>query len=416
MSLADVKQHARAHPLWALAFVAALLLPVMLVVARAGIEVCGGVIILGFLWHSYRTREWAWARTPLFRIALLLWAWLVLIVSPLAYFPDESLPESLAWIRFVLLFMALRYWVFAPDAARRMAAMFTLGVVTLVALDMLWQYMSGVSLSGNPGPPGRLSGPFDTPKAGLLIGKLVIASGAVAWGAALISGSGPRALLPLAMTLFVLATLLLTGDIAATLAAFFALAVLGFGMMLKRPSWRKPCLALGAVFVLAATAAFMTQPTLRDRVSLVRERLSNYSASDYGVIVHATIAVGKDHLLHGAGVQNFRDISGKIAPYETLAQARHPHHYYLEWWVEAGIPGLLLFCALVIALLREGWTHWRRASGLATLVPAAACAVTLQHFLPLLTTQSAFNNWSAMLVWFSLGLVFASLPHEKPRL
>jgi hypothetical protein len=55
-----------------------LLLPWMLIVARAGAEICTALIGILFLWRSAMMRDWQWLHEPFTRVALLAWLWLML--------------------------------------------------------------------------------------------------------------------------------------------------------------------------------------------------------------------------------------------------------------------------------------------------------------------------------------------------
>jgi O-antigen ligase len=403
------------QPAWWLAFVAAMAMPWLLVVSRAGMDIAGGIIGLAFLWHSARSRDWQWTRTPLFRLSLLLWAWLVLVVTPLAYAPQESLVAALTFIRFPLMLMALICWVLVAPAARNLVAMSVLAVVVLVAVDVLWQYMTGVSLSGQPIPGGnRLTGPFDNPKAGLLMAKLLPPVLALAFVAAMQRGGWKSYLPAVAVMLGVMLTLVLTGDISATLGAGLALGVATLIVFWRLPNWRLPCTWVVIVGLALTVLLGLTQTSVQARFWRGYDGITGYEQSDYGVISQGAKEIAAAHSLHGVGIKNFRNLSHDIEYQGEPFAARHPHNFYLEWWVEAGIPGLLGFIALVLILLREALLNLRQASREQVILSGIALGMVVQHFFPLLGTQSFFNNWASMLIWFPLGLAFASLPGTQP--
>ncbi len=95
------------------AFIALAFFPLMLILKRWVAEVASVSIGLMFLYHSYRTRDWKWVKSPPVIIAFVLWAYVLFIVTPLAMDPLASLSRSVIWGRYVLFFAAIVYWLSA---------------------------------------------------------------------------------------------------------------------------------------------------------------------------------------------------------------------------------------------------------------------------------------------------------------
>jgi O-antigen ligase len=420
MLLTDIRQTLhQAHEksrLWWLAFVATFLIPWMLVFARAGIDICIVLVGIAFLAHSARTRNWQWVKSPLFCIGFLMWLWLVLIVSPLAVTPADSFPTSLVWIRYLLFFMALRYWVLTSDLSRRVLAGLTLLLLVGLAVDVLWQFITGTSLSGVPRPEtGRLTGPFDNPKAGLVLGKLLLPALGLAMVSAALHARARAWLAPLAILMGIMITLVLTGDISVTISTTLCVGIVMLIMMVKQPQWRPAILGVLLLGMVSVLSLIATQNWVQLRIERGYLAMTNYTQSDYGTIARAAKETALAHPVHGVGIKNFRNVSGTVFFDNAYMGARHPHNFYLEWLVEAGVPGMLMFIVLVLLLWREAWRHVRHAKGIDALMPAIALAVVVQHFFPFLGMQSFFANWAGTLMWFPLAVAFACLPHTPPR-
>jgi len=159
----------------------------------------------------------------------------------------------------------------------------------------------------------------------------------------------------------------------------------------------------------------MTSATVQMRGQQMLETMQHYKQSDYGQLAAVALDIGQAHLLHGAGLHGYRELCPTLVSYGITFRGLHPHNYYLEWFAEAGLPGLLLLLAMVIVLLREDMQHLLRAHRLEKLVPAIVLGVLVQHFFPFVGMQSFFTNWGAMLQWYTLSLSFAALPRSDAR-
>jgi len=158
-----------------MALLALIALPWMPIFTKLGIEICVSVIAFTFLWQSYRFEHWQWMKDPFFILCIIAWLWLGLVVTPLALSPSDSLSSALTWIRFPMLYVACRYWLLKGTRARKVLAISLLFLLSFVAVDVLWQYHTGVSLTGHERTINlRLTGPFTTPKAGLVLGKFFL--------------------------------------------------------------------------------------------------------------------------------------------------------------------------------------------------------------------------------------------------
>jgi O-antigen ligase len=403
--------HARANPFWGAAFLLTLLIPFMIIYARVGFEICCGLIGLMFLWHSFRTRSWDWVRDPITVVALVLWGWMVLVVMPLAMSPSAKWLDAIAWIRFPLMFCALRYWILAVPAARTTLAAMLAAMLALIVVDTLWQFLTGVSLTGNPRTPeGRMTGPFESPKVGAFIGKMALASMGVCIIAALTNMSRRWVILCLLLWAFVVLTVLLSGERSAFLMVSVATAVIAALMMLRVKRLRAPCIAGAIVVMIGLLVLHQTSPWIRLRAYYGFQTMVNYSQSDYGVLAISAYEMGKEHWQHGVGIRGYRAVSPDLHYVWGTFRGFHPHNAFLEMFAEAGLIGLLLMITLVGTMARNAIAQFRRARGREALLPAMAIGVLVQHFFPLVGMQSFFSNWAAVIVWFCLALAFAGIP------
>lgn len=404
----------KAEPLWGVAFVATLLLPWMLVFARAGIEVCCGIIGLSFLWVSFRRRDWRWLKQPFAIICLIAWAWLTLVVTPLAVKPEAGMVEALMWFRLPLMVIALRYYVLERESAHTTLGLMLGLLLGLIIVDSVWQYLTGISFTGNERLDSkRLTGPFVGPKVGLYLGKMLLPVVAYGFAHALHQHSKRGSVAVIALVFGVLMTILLSGERSALLCTLLGLSVAAGMMMIAEKRWRLPCLLVALMGVGVLAYLYSTNDWIALRADQALETMGNYWQSDYGLLANAAIEIGMKHLPHGVGLSNFRDFCPELPYHGFFFKGIHPHNAYAEWFVETGLPGLLIFVAMILILLRDSLQQFLRARGLERLVPALAVGVVAQHFFPLMGMQSFFTNWPAMMAWYPLGLAFAGLPKEQ---
>lgn len=411
---APITEQFRTDRVWGLAFLATVLMPWMLMVSRVGMEVCAALVALCFLWRSYRARDWAWVRSPFFKLCLLVWAYLLLVVTPLALAPSDSLPNAAAWIRFPVFFMALRYWVLATRPALYGVGISLLAMLCFVAVDTLWQFISGTSLSGNERlASGRLTGPFKNPKAGLFMGKLLMPTMGIALIAWFVRKQRVAAF-GWCMVLFaLLVAMILTGERSPVLSTALGLGVAAALLMWKLPKLRVPCIAAGVAVVIGFVGLYRSEEWVQLRADQAVETMLNYKQSDYGLLATVAYDIGRERLWHGAGFKGFRELCPELHYNGYTFRGLHPHNIYAEWFAETGLPGLLLFIGMVALLIREAWQQYRRTVGYGAVAPAVLLGVLAQQCFPLMGMQSFFTNWPAMLWWFPLALAFSALPREK---
>ena len=64
----------------------------------------------------------------------------------------------------------------------------------------------------------------------------------------------------------------------------------------------------------------------------------------------------KDHPLHGIGLNNFTYLCKNDQRYKKLLKnigcVTHPHNFYLQWLVETGVFGLLLFLCYLFFIFK----------------------------------------------------------------
>ncbi len=399
--------------LWGVAVLAALVFPWIFVTRRDVTDMLCVLIGICFLIHSYRERQWQWTRDPALRIGVCAWVWLCLVVSPLAANPVASILGALPWVRFLLLYAALRHWLCSNETVLRLLAGSLLVLIALISADTLWQYMYGVSFFGHAIPEGgRLTGPMHHVRVGIYLTKMMVPLLAPLLYFTLRDSQWTLLGMGCFVCLLAAAAILLSGERTAFFSMVFAILAFGFLMVSRLPKIGMIYFSTLSLLVAGGLWLWQSQDWVRYRIDEMLFTLNDFGASPYGNLFIAGYEMGKEHWLLGVGLKGFRETCHTLIDQGVITYCNlHPHNLYLEWWAEAGAVGLALFVALVIALLREGFQQFYRGRGLALILPCGALATCVVHFFPFMVTQSAFINWGALLLWYSLALGMSGLSH-----
>lgn len=396
---------------WIIAYGATLLIPWALVASRAAADALAIAVGLLFLWHSASRRNWKWLSDSLIHIMFAAWAWMVLVVSPFAVDPASSLAVALAWVRFPLLYAALTSWVLKREEALWFLAMTLAALLALVAVDTLWQYMYGISLSGNPiNESGRLSGPLPNVKVGLFMARLLPFAAGIALYAALTNRRLTSVAASLSLLTVCVVTLMLSGERTPFLMSMAAVILAAGLLAITELRFRRDSLLVAGGLLAISALLWATQGWVQTRADYLYENLSGFPASSYGQLVWVGYELGKEHWLTGTGLKGFRVLCPDFLNAGAVNHCNlHPHNPYVEWFAETGLPGVLLFSAFSMGLLFVALRAFFRRQDAGRLLPAVALGAWMLNLFPLMPTQSFFSNWPGILFWYSLGTGFAAL-------
>lgn len=410
-----------------------LLMPWFLLHARAGAEL--GIDLVGacFLARCAAARSWGWLRQDWVVIGLAWWGWLVACTAWNLSLPGQdgaAVLQALLVLRFLLFVAAMEHWTLADPSARRWFFVSLVASTLYVAAQTLLQFATGHNLYGVPrSEDGELTGPFSKPRAApsfvrMLFPALLPAADALlarpGWlprlgGAALFAGGN--------------AVVVLIGQRMPVLLA--ALGLLATALLL--PRLRGPAaVAIVAGGALIAASAVVSPPVFYRLVTKFSRQVGDFADSPYGQIAERAVAIAEQHPLTGRGYDGFRTgcpqpryfqgwhWPGDAAPDDGGGAAvcvTHPHNHYLQALTDAGLPGLLLFCALV------GTWLWRLGRGLLRapdpLRVGLFIAALLQEW-PVASTSPLISlpigGWFFLLLGFGLAEARSAAAVPRPVL
>jgi O-antigen ligase len=384
------------------------------VVAEAGIALVG----VAFLARSALRGEWTWARTPWVRIAALWWGWLALCSLPgIGYGGVPSFVQAVLVLRYLVFAAALEHWVLVSPGARLWLQRVIAVCVAWIAAHALFQAAAGRSLFGAPRWfNGELTGPFDKPRAGAPLSRMLLPAMLPAVAALLRRRSPAATLGAAALTTGGLAVVVLIGQRMPLLLTVLGLAVCALFLRRLR------AVALAAVIaggVLLAASAVVSPPTFNRLVTRFSAQMENFSTSPYGQIAGRAAEMVRQHPWVGRGYNGFRTgcdgpryLNGWLWPAGLDAEGcnLHPHNHYLQAATDAGLPGLALFSLLVLAWLAALMRGlWQTPDPLRVSLFAAALIAQW----PLASTSSMFAIEIGGLFFVLLGLGLAAARHRQ---
>lgn len=383
-------------------------------VAEAGIALVG----VAFLARSALLRGWGWMRTPWVRVAALWWAWLMLCSLPgVGYGGVPSFVQAVVVVRYLVFAAALERWVLASPGARLWLQRVIAVCAAWIAAQSLFQAATGHSVFGAPRwSNGELTGPFDKPRAGAPLSRLLLPAMLPAVAALLARRSAAAALGAAVLTVTGLAVVILIGQRMPLLLTVLGLLISAFFLRRLRAVVLAAIVAGG---VLLAASAVVSPPTFTRLVTKFSAQMENFPASPYGQLAGRAAEMVRQHPWTGRGYNGFRTgcddaryLNGWLWPAGPGPDScnLHPHNHYLQAATDAGLPGFMLFSALVLAWLAAlARGLWRQPDPLR--VSLFAAAVIAQW--PLASTSSMFAIEIGGLFFVLLGLGLAAARHRQ---
>lgn len=399
------------EPMRRLASACLYLMPLLLAFSRGGADVACVIIGILFLLHSTLSRQWSWLRQKEVTVLLLLWSYLAVVAPLTPYNAGESLTYALIWVRFLLFYAAVRYWLLCTPHSLRLFVLSAAPIILACVIDAFWQYVTGVSLSGRvPGSLGsRLTGPLAHANIGNLLLKLTLP----VFGLCLywvFSGHKKKILWPSwALAASVMALITISGERSSALLMLLAMAIIGGILFLRCPDMRRWITLSAALTVLLMGTLAVTQPVVAYRAHYMAQQLGDFGNSVYGQLFRSAFHLWREHPLIGIGPRQFyAACPDTMQALGTTYCDVHPHNLYVEWLEAGGILGLGLFLLAMALLLRKAISGMDVRNN-AVILAAFACAQTIIIIFPFIITQSQFANWPSLLFWYSLALA-GSLP------
>jgi O-antigen ligase len=393
--------------LWWVSIVLVLLLPAVLMAARAVADAMMVAVALLFLADRAGARDWTWMRAPWTALGLLFWAWMVVCSVIMGGVP--AVLQAVGSLRFFIFIAALEGWVLADRRSRIWLHAVVILATLWVAGECWQQYVVGTNVFGVPRfIDGALSGPFVRPRAGPIYLELIFPAvlptllfltnrpGRIRWAAAL-------GLLALAMV-----TMILIGQRMPTMLMLLGLCVTG--LLYRR--FRLPIvLAIAAGAVLLALTPFISPPTFAKLVVRFSSQMDHFWTTDYGLLFARAVTMIQAHPWLGLGWDGFRNHCMEPQylvqpswlppgnPTSVGGCTIHPHSYWTQIGTTAGVPAMLMWAVLVgLWLWRVGGRGFRNNGRRAALL-----VFIIVSMWPIASTTSLFTVPNAGFTFLMIG-------------
>jgi O-antigen ligase len=341
------------------------------------------------------------AHRPLLATCALLLVWLSTSVL-WAEEPAATGEDVWQWYVAVLTLIIVATTISTPGQMRLVLAAFVVGAGLSVAIGLLGGGLSSsaTAVDTATASEGRLQGGGGDPN--YLAAGLVPA---IAFASALLSTTrDPVARWTLAITIGLLGVGLAATQSRGGLVA--ALVALAAALLIYRR--RLVSLAVLAVLAIAVASWFATSPGAWDRVT------TDYDGGGTGRTELWDVGwqIFEEHPVTGIGLNNFRNESnryvrrpGNLEFVELIAERPQVvHNAYLQVLVEAGVIGLVLFLALLLACLRAAWVAAKRFEALGQRRLAELARAVLVAGIGMMAAAFFLSNTTDRRWWVLLAL------------
>ncbi len=398
------------------------LLPWLLLAGNSPADI--GICLVGilFLYESIVTRDWRWIRQPWIYCLGILFLYMCArsLFTPV---PEDAFSRSLTFLRYPLFAIAMSCWVWRmPEMHRTLFFSLATSIIFLF-FDCFLQYAVGYDVIGRAAvdtslPSQRLTGPFSAPKVGIHLVWMTFPVLAVIVSHSALSLKRRDNIIGILFVMLFLTVIFITGERMAFLLTLFGCAI----FFIAYPPLRKgfTVMLLFGMLTISLFAQYNPALVTRQYFSTV-DTIHQTKESAYGQIWKSSLRMWEAYPLFGVGPKHFRH----YCPEERFGDIKnhpercnlHPHQLYLEWAVETGAVGLMLFIAMISAMLTPVLLCYKRLKQ--NPLYAGLLIAMILRLWPFSTAISFFANWSAIPFWFIAGwllaITFSSIPHKEAK-
>lgn len=393
-----------------LATALSILTPWLLLMGNAPADIAISLVGVLFLVDSFFAKDWRWVKQGWIIAALILTAYML---ARSIFTPEQAdaISRSLTFIRYPLFAVALACWVWRVPEVSRLLFVSLASSLVFLFFDCFLQFAVGYDIIGRPVFPTdttsiRLTGPFSAPKVGIHIAWLVFPVMAVLTARSIHLASRRDRFTGVAFVILFLTVVFITGERMALLLSLFGCALL----FLAHPPLRLSLagMMLASLLVIAVLAQYNPSLFSRQYFSTV-QTMDKADESPYGQIWGSSLKMLEAYPVFGVGPKQFRHYCPEPRFGDTQKEPHrcnlHPHHLYLEWAVETGFVGLIIFAVMISLMLKPALKNYRELkSNPLFLGLLIAMAIRLW---PLSTATSFYANWSAIPFWLIAGWLLA---------
>ena len=363
----------------------------------------GGIAMAAHVFERTAHRQPITPLAPEIGIALALVFWST-VTLPLSYWPGGGIRLLTdQYLKAIAFFWLIATIITTTDRLRALAWTLTLCAIPLAATG-IWHYLSGevmtttqeglVRVVGYMGSSGLTGNPNDL---ALMLNLIIPLTGALA-----LSSRGATRLVAIAVALLSVGGVIITFSRAGFLA--LSATLLMFILVLVR---RRSGAAAIALLVGLLALPLALPKTYVQRLSTITNLQEDKTGSALGRYNDLRLAL--DVVAHNPiiGVGLGQDM---LALNQARGRStwRSVHNVYLQYAVDLGVPGFLLFAWLHLLCFRSAWAVEKRARREPALTRLATLAAGVQVSLVAFLVAAMFHPIAYQFYFFSIaGLAVA---------
>ena len=368
-------------------------LPISLITGPAIPDISISLICIFFLIYTFKNNEYGWLKENWIRVGLIFWLSLCFI-SFFSLNKSLSFSNSIIFIRLILFSIAIYYWLIKSKDQYKTLMIIVFFSTIFIIIDSLIQFSRYDPLIGYgkdifgfiPTHYQRLTGPFDEQVPGSHLSKFFFVSillfiyffknnkinSTIFFIYILLNGltifvSGEK----MALATFLLGCLIFLIIFKEYrkyfLSSLIILAILTGLLIKNHKSYNdfkiiesKP-FHLGLIVEKKFECIDNTNEVCTKKINVQPEFLSvvmNFKESIYAKIYTDAYRMWLDNKITGIGLNNFEYVCEKNEKYRTKKInygdcSSHPHNFYLQWLVESGLIGFILFLLFIATIFKK---------------------------------------------------------------
>jgi len=382
------------------------------------------------------------------KISFIFWLYIIFI-SFFAINRIVSIQESLIFIRLLFIPIMLYYWILEENFHFKTLIYIIFFAIIFVCFDSIYQFFSynseygfGKDLFGyipDFAPYNRLTGPFKDLVPGAFISKFSL----IGLVFILINTKNKNF-----ENFFIITYLTLIGLVTFISGERMAFAtyMLGLFLLLIFASKRRFTFVLSILIIFILTTIIIKMhPSYNDysiidskshEMGLLIEKefqcnenekvnckkitryqpkfievIKDFKNSAYGEIYLLSLKIFKENTITGIGLNNFQILCENNIKYNSTLKnigcVTHPHNFYLQWLVESGPIGLILFLIYIFFIIKK--ILYKQKINFITLLSLITLVII---FWPIMSTGSLLKNWMGISTFYIIGISL-SLPKIK---
>ena len=387
-------------------------MPIVLITGPAIPDILLSFIALYFLVKSFWKKKWYYYKNYLV-IGFLIFSLYGIIRSVFSGMPIDSLTTGGSMFYFRYIFFAMGVWYLLDNNPYLSKCFLTISIISIsvVCLDGLYQYYSGINFFGNKGyKTDRLTGLFGKEP---IIGRYIAHLGLFTFALIYQSFQKTKKMMIFSVLFLVMCEVIvfLTGERAPLLyVSMFTVLVVIFV-----PHFRIYRI-IGVIFsVTIIIGILQINPAAKSRmVDITIEQVSQTELPFLPYSPHheehyiSALKMFADKPLFGVGTNTFRFKCENPEYIYKRSCSTHPHNFYIQILAELGFVGFIFISAFFLYLTFIGIKQFffLIKSNKTKQIPFEFLLYPMILFIywwPLIPNMSFYNNWNNVLIMLPLG-------------